>query len=287
MLNLASTGVLQVITAAASTVDCMASWVDFQSGGTGVVPSSLATAITTAATTTIVGAPASGDIRNIKSCYIRNRGAVSTTVTVRVLISAVGYEIRKVTLFPGDTLVYDEGSIAWDVLRELSGFRSISTADQSVPVALTAITNGTLDANNLKAGTVFRWRVVMSKTAAGLAAQTFEVKFGTAGTTADTSRVGTTSAFSTGTQTANADVAEVFVACVVRSVGASGIVTGKMNLAHNLAATGFAPTANVVAMQTSAAFDNTTSGLKATLCTTPGTSAAVTINQVEAERLDP
>jgi hypothetical protein len=204
---------------------------------------------------------------------------------VQLFNGTSAFEIRKVTLGPGDTLAFDESGLPWVVLNEASARRAIGTSDQSLTAStLTAIAGGVLDASSLKVGTVLRWRFVMNKTAAGVAAQTFDVRFGTLGTTADTARI---TGFTTGTQTAAADVAEVLIAVVVRSVSASGVVHGKMNLSHNLAATGFAPTANVVMQATSAAFDNTTAGLKATCTTTSGASSVTTINQVESERLDP
>lgn len=281
MLNLATTSKVQVVSSAAATLDIYASFVDL--AGTTVTPGAQATAMTTASTQDVVAAPGAG-VRNVKSLTVRNKGAVSTTVTVHVDVSGTDYEVRKVTLAPGQSLVYDEASILWQVLNELAYGRSVSTADQSVPVALTALTDGILDAVGLKAKTILRWRVLMSKTGAGIAAQTFEVKFGTAGSTADTTRL---TGFTTGTQTGAIDTAEVFIVAQVRSVGAGGIVHGKMNLTHNLAATGFATIPNVVQQVVSTGFDNTVAGLKATLCTTPGASAVVTVHEVEAERLDP
>lgn len=285
MINLsgANSAALQVVTAAAVALDVYASWVDYTSPST-FAPDATATAITTATTTSVVAAPASGTIRNVKSLYVRNKGAASQTVTVRVLSSAVAYEVRKVTLSPGDTLVYEEGGLNFEIVKEVGAVRSVTLADQSVPVALTAITGSSLDLANLKAGTVLRWRLKMTKTGAGIAAQTFDVRFGTAGTTADTVRL---SGFTTGTQSANADVADVEVRAIIRAATSTGTVSAIFSLAHNLAATGFAPTANVIFQVTSAAFDLTVAGLKATLCTTPGASAVVTVQGCIAERIEP
>lgn len=284
MLNLATTtSKLQVITSAAGAIDVMASWVDLS--GSTVTPGGAPVAITTAATTDVVPGPAASTVRNVKSVLIRNKGAASNTITVQVNASSVAYEVRKVTLGPGDCLVYDEGGLNWEVLTESAARRIISTADQSIPVALTLLTGSVLDATNLKVGTIFKWLITMSKTAAGVATQSFDVRFGTNGTTADTARLST--GFATGTQTAAADVAEVEIRAIVRNVSASGIVHGQFELQHNLAATGFAPTANVIAQQTSGAFDLTVANLKASVCTTPGASAVVTVHQVIAERIEP
>lgn len=281
MINLATTGKLQVITGAAGAVDVYSSWVDLS--GTTVTPGSLPFAITTASTNDVVPAPAAG-VRNVKSCFVRNKSGVTIPVTVQVNISAVAYEIKKTSLPPGAILYYEEGCSPWAVYQEGTNFRSIAVADQSVPVALTLVNGTVLDATNMRVGTMFKWRIAMSKTAAGVAAQTFDVRFGTAGTTADTARL---TGYTTGTQTAVADVAEVELDVTIRSISASGTAHGLFELVHNLAATGFAPTPNVVMQATSGAFDTTLANLRASISTTPGAAAVTTIHQVEAERLDP
>lgn len=283
MLNLAlTTDKLQLITSAAGAVDVHASFVDL--AGTAVTPGRQNTAITTASTTDILAAPAASTFRNLKLLTVRNKAAVSINVTLLFNQNATLFELHLATLSPGDILCYVEG-VAPVVIPATSARQSILTADQAVPVALTLVSNSVLDATALKVGTTLRWLLTMSKTAAGLATQTFDVRFGTAGSTADTVRLST--GFATGTQTGVADVAEVEVRCVIRTLGATGIAHGSFELQHNLAATGFAPTANVLAQHASAAFDLTVASLKASLCTTPGTAAAVTIHQVLAERVEP
>lgn len=286
MLNLATTGKLQLITSAAVAVDVTLSWVDLASGA--VTPGGTPVTISTATTTDIVAAPASG-VRNVKSLYVRNKGASNQTVTVVLNNSSTQYEIRKVTLGPGDVLVYEEGALAWDVLRESSQYRNVLLADQSLAAAaLTTINNSSIDCTNVKAGTILKWVLAVSKgTTAGTTADTFGVHFGTNGTSADTQRLGTGSAFTTGAQTAVADVAEVEVKAVIRSVSATGTAHGYFEMNHNLASTGFAPTACVVSQQTSAAFDLTTASLKASLSVTPSVAARTTIHQCVAERIEP
>ncbi len=281
MINLATTGKLQVITSAAGAVDVVSSWVELS--GTTVTPGSSPVAISTATTTDIVASPAAG-IRNVKTCFVRNKSGVTITVTVQLNVGGTLYEIRKVSLAPGAVLYYDEGSCPWQVFQENASYRAILTADQSVPVALTLVNSSVLDATNLKFGTMFKWRIALSKTAAGVAAQTFDVRFGTAGSIADTARL---TGFTTGTQTAAADVAEMEIDVTIRSISATGTVHGLFEMGHNLSATGFAATPNVIFQATSASFDTTAASLKASVSTTPGASAVVTIHQVEAERLDP
>lgn len=286
MLNLASSHLLSLITSAAGAIDVVPSWVDYTNGASSGVPGGAPVAITGAATTTIVPAVGTANTtRNVKSVLIRNKAGTSNTITVQVNVGGTLYEIRKVTLGPGDVLLYDEGSALWEILKENAVTRAISTADQALPVALTLLTGSVLDASNLKVGTVLKWLITMSKTAAGVATQTFDVRFGTLGTTGDTARLST--GFATGTQTAAADVAEVELRAVIRSIGAAGVAHGQFELQHNLSATGFAATPNVIAHHTSAGFDMTPANLKASVCSTPGASAAVTVHQVIAERIEP
>lgn len=130
----------------------------------------------------------------------------------------------------------------------------------------------------LKVGAKIRFRFNMAKTAAGVAASTFDICFGTAGTTADTARV----SFSKPAGTAAADEGFVTVEATVRSVSATGVVVGEFVLVHNLAATGHAVIPCVVVYTASAAFDNTLPTFVG-LCITTGAADAITIEQMSAE----
>jgi hypothetical protein len=100
--------VVRVVTGQAVTVDVHASYVD--SAVSGITPGRTNTAISTATTTTVVPAPASGAVRNVKLLTVRNKGASSVDVTVQAYDGATAYELFKWTLAAGDTLQYtDEG----------------------------------------------------------------------------------------------------------------------------------------------------------------------------------
>lgn len=286
MMNLATTtDKFQLTTSVATNVDVYASFVDLN--GTTVTPGKQLTAITTATTTDIVAAPASSTFRNIKHLTIRNKGNSATDITIIFDANGTDYEIFKTNLSPGDNLVHYEEA-GFIVVPAIANRKNVSTADQSLTATTdTVVTNSSLSAVGLKAGAILRWTVDMDKTAAGTAAHTFAVAFGTAGTTADTIRIGTSSAFTTGTQTAAADVAKVILQAVIRTVSATGSCHGEFFMSHNLSATGFATIPNVVIQQTPATFDMTTAGLLATLRTTSGTGSTTTIHQCIAERIDP
>lgn len=131
----------------------------------------------------------------------------------------------------------------------------------------------------LKVGDIFRWVFSMTKTAAGTATSTIDIAVGTAGTTADTARV----SFTKPAGTAAIDEARVVVEAVVRSVSATGVVVGILNLTHNLASTGHAQVPSVNLATVSAGFDNDDEELYFGLCLTTGASDDITVNVVQAE----
>ena len=107
------------------------------------------------------------------------------------------------------------------------------------------------------------------------------VRIGTAGTTADTSR---------GTLTHSAQTAvidegtfEIFV--TFRSVGSgtSAVIQSLSRLSHRLSVTGLGTGVSEPEIATSAGFNSTTSGLIIGLSVNGGTSASWTVNLVQAE----
>lgn len=172
-------------------------------------------------------------------------------------------------------------SAAQDLVGEI-GFSNSSSAAQT-PAAATRTylvgSNLALPAGSLQIGTTFTWIFTMVKTAAGSAASTFDICFGTAGTTADTARV----SFTKPAGTAAADDGRVIITAVVRGpVSASGIVAGHFTLTHNLAATGHAVIPCVDVTTVSSAFD-VTLPTNIGVCITSGAADAITIDLVTAE----
>lgn len=132
----------------------------------------------------------------------------------------------------------------------------------------------------LKVGARIRFALNITKTGAGTATSTFDICFGTAGTTADTARL----SFTKPAGTAAADDGMVYIDAIVKAVSATvGVVVGTLVLVHNLAATGHAQIPVVVVPITSGSFNNLVEGLKIGLCLTTGAADAVTITQASAE----
>lgn len=133
-----------------------------------------------------------------------------------------------------------------------------STANQTGFAADTYLTGASLaiPAGLLKVSTVYYCAFDMVKTAAGTAQFAINVRIGTAGTIADTSRL--TFTFAAGTAAVDTGVFEVWV--LVRSVGASGVIQGMCRCTHALAATGLISTGAAgsgTLLVTSSSFDTT------------------------------
>lgn len=160
--------------------------------------------------------------------------------------------------------------------------RNFSTAAQAITAATRTYITGSqlaVPASGLKVGSKIRFVLDITKTAAGTAASTYDICFGTAGDVNDTARV----SFTKPAGTAAIDNGRIVIEATVRSVGSSGVVVGMFNLTHNLAATGHCtlPCVNVTTI--SSGFDNDGQELYIGLCATTGAADAITVQRVEAE----
>lgn len=140
----------------------------------------------------------------------------------------------------------------------LGGLSNVSTANQTGFASDTYLagSNITLPPGNPRVGTSYYLCFDMVKTAAGTAAPAINVRFGTAGTTADTARL--TFTFGAGTAAVDTGIFEVWAHW--RTVGASGVLVGMARVTHHLAATGLTATGasgTGIILVTSAAFDST------------------------------
>lgn len=108
MLNLtASAHRLRVVTGAAATIDVHASWGDLDAGSVSLGITN--TAISTATTTEVVAGPSAG-MRNVKTLFIRNRGAVPSVVTVQHFDGTTAFELYSAFLGAGGQIQYNESS---------------------------------------------------------------------------------------------------------------------------------------------------------------------------------
>lgn len=122
MLILPSTSaVIRVVTgAAANSIDVYAAWADMTVATEAIDAGSLPTVITTATTTTVVPAPASGVRRNVQGIYITNDSAgTSCPVAVEYFDGTTQVELIQFNLLPGENLGYREDG-SW-VHRDAQG----------------------------------------------------------------------------------------------------------------------------------------------------------------------
>lgn len=122
MLILPSTSaIIRVVTgAAANSIDVYAAWADMTVATEAIDAGSLATVITTATTTTVVPAPASGVRRNVQGIYITNDSTgTNCPVAVEYFDGTTQVELIQFDLLPGENLGYREDG-SW-VHRDAKG----------------------------------------------------------------------------------------------------------------------------------------------------------------------
>jgi hypothetical protein len=158
-----------------------------------------------------------------------------------------------------------------------------STAAQSPAASATTYLTGSMltlaPGSKVKVKTIVRWRVYLSKTAAGTVAIAFVVKAGTAGTTADTSAA--TFTFTVGTAAIDAGYVDI-VWVVVGPLTNACVSTGVAHMIHQLTTTGLVTTTSpaIVSAPTIVNFDATTA-TKIGLAITLGASYVVTVQAVD------
>lgn len=195
----------------------------------------------------------------------------------------------------GQVLVYADSVTKLLSVKDEAGFihtlgnlsNSSTAAVAQAPAAATRTyitgSNIAVPAGKLQIGTMFMWRVSLTKTAAGTAASTFGVAVGTAGTTADTDRLTFTKP--AGTAAVDEGLVEIMVTCR-GPLSASGVFVGEFRMTHNLASTGHMTIPGACVNTISAGFDVTVPDLIVGLTITTGASDAITIQVVQAEAVN-
>lgn len=136
-------------------------------------------------------------------------------------------------------------------------------------------------------GTTYHCMFDMVKTAAGTAAFTVNLRFGTAGTTADTSLISW--AFAAGTAAADTGSFEVWAHFRTVGSGTSAVVVGKLTCSHFLAATGLISTGASGYGQittVSSGFNSTTANAILGLSVNGGASFSGTNTIVQAQTIN-
>lgn len=136
---------------------------------------------------------------------------------------------------------------------------------------------------SLKAGSMLSWKVQCTKTAAGTAAPVFTVRYGTAGTTADTAIAAATGA----AQTAVVDLAMFTITAFLLTAGSGTSATARagLDISHSAAINaglGGPPLAGTGVNAVGAGFNSTLASAGIGLSVNAGTSANWTVTMVAA-----
>jgi len=175
-----------------------------------------------------------------------------------------------------------EANIQGPIRQSVIGVTNTSTASQAFSSGTETIpTNANLiiPSHGLVTGAAFKWQWSMSKTGAGTVAPTFNIKIGSAGTTADTTRFTITGP----AQTAAVDTGFYTLSAQLRAAGASAVLVGTLFGQHTAATGagfGTASATNGYQIATSSSFSSTTAveGWFVSLSLAPGTSAVWTVD---------
>lgn len=291
MILLASTSdKIQVITTAAGKIDVYAAFMDYDSTASPTVSGGRRNfAITTATTTDVVPSPAAATtLRNLKNLKISNNHAtITNTVTVQHTDGTTVIQLEQLTLLPGERMAIDEnGHIrAFDSLgREKVQGNALSTgnantADVTANAADTYLTGGSLNiSGRVQAASFFKWRFRLTKTAAGVAAPTFNIRTGTAGAVGDASRV----LFTGAAQTAVVDTAMIEMDAILRSVGATAVLSAVIRMDHTSADAAGLGTLRYL-LTTSASFDITPANTVIGVSCNPGAAGVWTFQNISIE----
>jgi hypothetical protein len=138
-----------------------------------------------------------------------------------------------------------------------------------------------IPAARLAAKTVYRCTFDVSKTGAGTATPVVNVRIGTAGSTADTSRG--THTFPAQTGVIDQGLFQFWAVFRTVGSGTTAVLQSRCSLTHGLSITGLSVSVSPVTVATSAGFDSTVAASIIGLSVNGGASAAWTITLVTAE----
>jgi hypothetical protein len=127
--------VLRLVTSSTANLDVVASSATYAAGT--ITPAPHKGTISTATTTTIVAAAGASTQRTVRFLSIRNRHAsAANTITLQLFDGSTAYEIYKVTLAAGESLLYDEGN-GFQYLSALGLTKTSETTGSSAPAVST------------------------------------------------------------------------------------------------------------------------------------------------------
>lgn len=151
-----------------------------------------------------------------------------------------------------------------------------SAAGQTLVAATATALIGSIVAippQGFQVGAVFRWTIIMTKTAAGVAARTFNIRVGTTGTATD----GVVQAFASVAGSAAVDTCKVTIDYTITTIGTSATGVGYFYMIHPGTA-GFMTVATQTLSGTATTFNSTTAQQFISVSLTTGAAEVPTIN---------
>lgn len=138
----------------------------------------------------------------------------------------------------------------------------------------------TIPTARMGAGVAYYLRLMITKTAASTGTPTYNLRYGTAASTADSSVCAFTQ---TSAQSAAIDTACLELLATFRVYSSVAVVAATIKLSHDLASTGFAARALYMQNVVSSTFNATVASSKIGLSMAGGTSSAWTVQQCIAQ----
>ncbi len=184
------------------------------------------------------------------------------------------------TQTPASTPGANTGVVYFDSVTKLLTFKndtglaqslggSLSNTNTAATAALSADTylvgsSIALPPHLAQAKMILRWTFGFTKGAAGTVATTWNIRVGTAGSTADTSRV----LFTAPVDTAAADTGLVEITAVLRNTGAAGVLAGHFVQWHNTPGTDLAAGAGIGGLSSTPVLSTISAGFDTTVAST-------------------
>lgn len=168
------------------------------------------------------------------------------------------------------------------VSRLVQPLYNFGAAAQSIVTSDTYITgsNISIPPSLMRAGAMFVWTFGLTRSGAGTATPVYTVRFGTNGSTADTSRLSFTGLAQT--NAADTGVHRIYVVCRVASASV-GVIAGIFEEHHILTTTGLANAAQVQAQASaSSTFDTTVASSIIGVSVNPGATSTWVYEHVTA-----
>lgn len=211
-----------------------------------------------------------------------DNGTTSYTSWAAETVPGVASAMEQIRFAYPDSSISIERKTGPPIAPPLVRPANASVADQTLNADSSAVLTGStisIPVGKLRVGTILRWRISLSKTAAGTDINSFAVRLGATGTISDAAIL----TFNLPGGTATIDAGQIELLLTIRGpLGASCITQGQLTLIHNLPSAGLATVPCVVLNVTSDGFNSTMANLIASVSCNTAPSTVLTFHQVQS-----